>query len=244
MENLEMSCATDKGAIRKVNQDSVAIFPQLKLAVLADGMGGHKAGEVASRKAIEVVRDAVRDGIGLEQAIIRANSVIHRLGSQNEDFKGMGTTLVAVQYSESSALIANVGDSRLYRFRKNKLKQITVDQTVAQEMRRHKVEEYEGKHISSFEHVLTNALGIQPECTIVLTEETLLPGDIHLLCSDGLCGVLKSAFMNTILIRHNGNLGGTIQSLMSEALQYLAPDNVSILMVERSSKDGPQDKPK
>jgi len=93
-----MCCATDIGAVRRTNQDSVAIFPELDLVVLADGMGGHLAGEVASRKAIEVVRDAVAGGALVEDAVARANAEVHAMAEDNPEYSGMGTTLVAAYY--------------------------------------------------------------------------------------------------------------------------------------------------
>lgn len=235
---LEMCCATDIGATRKSNQDSVAVFPELCLAVLADGMGGHLAGEVASRKAIEIVRDAVFEGRRLEEAVEQANSEVYRQSSENEAYTGMGTTLVAAQYDGLKVKIANVGDSRLYRYRKGKLEQLTVDQTVAQELRDQGLEHRNGKHISSYEHVLTNALGIQESCGVAITNDVVQPGDVHLLCSDGLTGVIDEATIAEMLIRREGTLEGVLQSLFNAALHKGAPDNISAALV--SSKLAPR----
>ena len=228
---LEMCCATDIGATRKSNQDSVAVFPELGLALLADGMGGHLAGEVASRKAIEIVRDAVFEGTPLEDAVLLANSEVYRLSSENEAYTGMGTTLVAAQYEGLKVRIANVGDSRLYRFRNGRLSQLTVDQTVAQELRDQGLEHRNGKHISTFEHVLTNALGIQESCGVTITNDVVQPGDVHLLCSDGLTGVLDDRAIADILIRREGAIEGVVQTLFNAALHKGASDNISAAMV-------------
>ncbi len=232
MAKLEMSCGTDVGAVRKSNQDSVAVFPQHALVVLADGMGGHNAGEVASRKAVEVIRDAVRDGVGLESAVIRANAEVYRMSEVKQDYSGMGTTLVAAKYEDDKVIFANVGDSRMYRFRKQKFEQLTADQTVAQEMRNHDIEYNEGRHISAFEHILTNALGIQSECEVVMSYEVVEPGDIYLFCSDGLSGVLDDELIAKILKARAGTIEGVIQNLLSAALRRSAADNISIALVE------------
>lgn len=229
---MEMCCATDIGVVRKTNQDSVAVFPELNLAVLADGMGGHQAGEVASRKAIEVVRDAVTEGTALENAVIRANQEVYRLAESDMEFDGMGTTLVSAQFDGLKIKIVNVGDSRLYRFRSNKLEQLTVDQTAAQEMRDLGLEHKNGKHISTFEHVLTNALGIQGECGVSISNDVVQPGDIYLLCSDGLTGVLEDRQIRKILSRPDGGLEAIGQKLLNAALLRAAPDNVSVAMVQ------------
>ncbi|MEE9447425.1 MAG: protein phosphatase 2C domain-containing protein [Arenicellales bacterium] len=232
---LEMSCATDVGAVRKGNEDSVAVFPQLNLAILADGMGGHKAGEIASRRAIEVVRDAVRDGLNIKSAVVRANSEVYLLSTTDEAYSGMGTTLVAAHYDGVKVSIVCVGDSRLYRFRNNQFEQITVDQTVAQDMKDNNIEHTNGKHVSSFEHVLTNALGIQPECRVELKQDVMQPGDIHLLCSDGLTGVLNDEFIADSIRNRSSTLEGVIQNLFDAALRRLAPDNISVAMVHANT---------
>ncbi len=227
----EMCCATDIGVVRRSNQDSVAVFPDLNLAVLADGMGGHLAGEVASRKAIEVVRDVVSEGGSLEDAVVQANAEVYALSEENDNYAGMGTTLVAAFYDGLKVKIANVGDSRLYRFRKGRFEQLTVDQTVAQELRDKGVDNKNGKHISSYEHVLTNALGIQEACGISISYDVVQPGDLHLLCSDGLTGVLEDETISSMLTKHVGALEGAAQTLFSAALLRAAPDNISAAMI-------------
>lgn len=234
MATLAMYCATDVGGVRKVNQDSVAIFPNMNLAVIADGMGGHKAGEVASRTAIEVVRDAVIDGVNLEDAVRFANSQVHELSNAVVDYSGMGTTLIAAQYDGFQATIVHVGDSRLYRFRDKELSQITVDQTLAQQMRDQNVKERNGKPASAYEHVLVNAIGMLPECKLVMIEEQMQAGDLHLLCSDGISGILSDRFITECLTLHSEAHEGAIQVMIDTALRRTAPDNISIAIVYAS----------
>lgn len=232
MLSRKMCCATDIGTVRKSNQDSVAVFPHLNLAILADGMGGHSAGEVASRKAIEVVRNAMIKGERIEDAVLKANAAVLALAEDNLEYFGMGTTLVATWYDGLKVKIVNVGDSRLYRFRKGKLKQLTVDQTVAQELRDSGVEHKNGKHVSSFEHVLTSALGIQEDCNIDVSNDVVQPGDVHLICSDGLTGVLDDEMIEGILIKHEDSLEDMVQTLFSAALIREAPDNISAALIQ------------
>jgi len=227
----EMCCATDIGNVRKTNQDSVAVFPQLNLAILADGMGGHLAGEIASRKAIEVVRDEIVAGSSPEDAVLKANAEVFTLSEQNVEYSGMGTTLILAVYDGLTVKIINVGDSRMYRFRNGELKQLTVDQTVAQELRDKGLEHKNGKHISAYEHVLTNALGIQSKCGLSIDHDVVQPGDLHLLCSDGLTGVLADDFISNMLEKHVGALEGAAQTLFSETLLRAAPDNISAALV-------------
>ncbi len=232
MLSRKMCCATDIGTVRKSNQDSVAVFPELNLAILADGMGGHSAGEVASRKAIEVVRDAMIEGESIEDAVLKANAEVLALSEDNLEYSGMGTTLVAAWYDGLKVTIVNVGDSRLYRFRKGTIEQLTVDQTVAQELRDSGVEHRNGKHISSFEHVLTSALGIQEDCNIDVSSDVVRPGDVHLICSDGLTGVLDDEMIEGMLIKHEDALEDMVQTLFSAALIREAHDNISAAIIQ------------
>ncbi len=231
MLKLDMSCATDVGAIRSVNQDTVAVFPQLNLAILADGMGGHNAGEVASRRAIEVVRDSLISGVSLETSVERANSEVYDLSTRVEAYTGMGTTLVAARYDGLRMEIANVGDSRLYRFRNTKLEQMTRDQTVAQDMRDQGLEHKNGKHVSGYEHVLTNALGIREKCKVTITRDVVQPGDIHFLCSDGIPSVLPDEMISVAIARYHATMQDPLQLLFDAALRRSVADNISAAVV-------------
>lgn len=238
MLKLQMSCATDLGASRQVNQDSVAVFPQMNLVILADGMGGHNAGEVASRKAIESVRDSLRDGLSLDQAFIRANTEVYELSTQVEAYSGMGTTLVAALYDGLKVQIASVGDSRLYRFRQDQLQQLTRDETVAQDMRDLDIEHKDGKHVTAFEHVLTNALGIRPNCAVSIQYGVMQPGDIHFLCSDGIPSVLSDETISGALARYSQTLQDPLQVLFDGALRRSVSDNISAALVHARLKNG------
>lgn len=231
MLKLDMSCATDVGATRQVNQDTVAVFPQMNLAILADGMGGHNAGDVASRRGIKVVRDALREGADLVSAIKLANTEVYELSTQVESFTGMGTTMLAALYDGLRIQVANIGDSRLYRFRKNKLKQITRDQTVAQDMRDQNMEHKNGKHVSAYEHVLTNALGIREKCKITVTHVVMEPGDIYFLCSDGIPSVLSDEIISVALLRYFNTRQDPLPWLFDAALRRSVADNISAAIV-------------
>ena len=143
----------------------------------------------------------------------------------------MGTTLVACQYDGPNATIANVGDSRLYRHRNGEYVQLTQDQTVAQQMQgAQEPESMKWLETHQYEHVLTQAVGTQPDVKPVMTHETLQPGDVHLLCSDGLSGVLSDDLVNQALMTHADSLDTCAQSLLA-ALEQIAGDNVSLALV-------------
>ncbi len=230
---LRMACGTDVGAVRKTNQDCVAIFPEMNLVVVADGIGGHNAGEVASRIAIEAIRDAMRVGAYLQEAVVQANGKVFQQSQTSEAQSGMGTTLVACQYDGLIATIANVGDSRLYRQRAGVLSQRTRDQTVAQEMKDARLQgESDILRTSKYEHVLTQALGIQDTVTPVITKEVFKPGDMHLLCSDGLSGAIEDELINQFLLTQTDSLDACIQLLLGAALKRFTSDNVSVALVK------------
>lgn len=231
MTPLEMACATDIGLHRDTNQDCVSLRPALRLAILADGMGGYSAGEVASGKAVEVVCDQLEHGEAVFNAIEQANKDVYALSQQNEAYHGMGTTLIAAHFGQNSVTIANVGDSRVYRFRANKLKQLTIDQTLAQQMFEQDIEFHDGKHFSAFEHILTNALGVGLDMSISILEECLESGDVYLLCSDGLSGMLSNEQIAQIMHDQSDTLDDLLQALMDAALKTAASDNISIAAV-------------
>ena len=231
MATVEMACATDIGLQRNNNQDAVVVQPALNLAVLADGMGGYKAGEVASCKAVKTVCKTIQRGEGLVDACNQANEQVYDLSNQHAEYSGMGTTLVAALYKEHKASVASVGDSRLYRFRDHKLVQLTTDQTLAQQLREQGSDYHNGKHLSAYEHVLTNAIGVDTTVEIPLYEVETQAGDVHLLCSDGLSGVLSDDEIAQILDTHAGNIKDTVRALITSGLRTSAPDNISVAVV-------------
>ena len=231
MMHLEMACATDIGLQRDTNQDCVALRPALRLAILADGMGGYSAGEVASCKAVEVVCDQLEQGETMRKAIEQANKDVYTLAQQNEAYQGMGTTLIASHFGQNSVTVAHVGDSRLYRLRGDELKQLTIDQTLAQQMLEQDIEYHDGKHFSAFEHVLINALGVGVDMSITIIEEDLEAGDVYLLCSDGLSGVMSNDQIAQIMQDQSGALDALLQALLDAALKTTAPDNISMAAI-------------
>ena len=204
---------SDVGLKRSHNEDSLCMDPQLGLFVVCDGMGGHNAGEVASRLASDVVRKYIRDQRQqgnpaqagaydprfsshtnwLASAIRLANETVHREATNRSDYEGMGTTIVAALLEGPVVSIAHVGDSRAYLVRGGAIEKLTEDHSlVAEQVRRGLLTEEEAEH-SPLQNIITRAIGMEKAVDITLNELTLLPADCLLLCSDGLTKGVRAA---------------------------------------------------
>ena len=202
---LTFANGSDVGLVRSNNQDNYGKFPadsldlsipSGQLFIIADGMGGHKAGETASQMAIDIIRHeyfANRAGDiarNLQQAFETANEKIYNSAQQNPDFQGMGTTCIAIVLKERTGYIAHVGDSRAYRITRNSIEQLTKDHSqVAEMMRKGILTEAEAQGHPE-RSLLTRALGAKPEVeTDIIKNVALEPGEWYLLCTDGLAKV-------------------------------------------------------
>ncbi|MCG8432638.1 MAG: protein phosphatase 2C domain-containing protein, partial [Gammaproteobacteria bacterium] len=202
---------TDAGKVRPHNEDYIGTDIDLGLVVLADGMGGYKAGEVASQLAVETVTEIVAKGIKearrkkstesgyapetilLRNAVVKANEVIHQTAKSKPQCEGMGTTIVACMYYDNRISIAHVGDSRLYRLRMDQFEQVTLDHSLLQELVSRGFYTPEEARKSLNKNLVTRALGIEPTVQVDVQEDVVLVGDIHLLCSDGLSDMVEDA---------------------------------------------------
>lgn len=238
---------TDRGICRKRNEDSIAIVRDLSLFVIADGIGGQPAGEVASRMAVEAICRHVRDSLvgsepfagnsdpnrsgmadRLASAVRAANQVILRAGGDNPSWKGMGTTVAAAWCAGSRACIAHVGDSRVYLLR-DTLRQLTEDHTLAAELVRQGVVTHEEAEQSSRKNVITRALGLSSEIDVSHTEIELRVGDRLLLCTDGLTAMLPDAVIGAVLSAYPAQIAGG--KLVDLANQVGGHDNTTVILV-------------
>ncbi len=205
---LEIGSLTDKGCSRSVNQDCIGLFQSPEdsnfIAVVADGMGGHQAGDIASRLAVEEIERGFfkqlkkqAPELALRQVFKAANTVIYSLAQRFSEYQGMGTTLVALVLYDSAAYFAYTGDSRLYLVRENKLHQLTNDHTLVAEMLRRELIDAEQARNHPDRNIITHAVGTKKK-VFVDTSDTplsLQPGDSFLLCSDGLYDLVEGAEM-------------------------------------------------
>ncbi len=258
---LAIKGSTDPGMMRSNNEDRISTTPEVGLAVVADGMGGHQAGEVASGMAVDVVTRHVidvlaRHGNGnkkrkagapspefkaVEEAISLANTAIFELSQSSPNCAGMGTTIVVTLFYDDKVCIAHVGDSRLYRFRKDKLELLTEDHSLVQELVARGLITPEEARNSANKNLVTRALGIEPAVDSHIVERNVQDQDLYMLCSDGLNDVLPDDMTAQILREHSADLQAAINRLIKEVNARGGPDNVSVILV-RTGKRFERDK--
>jgi protein phosphatase len=235
---LVFAAATDVGRMRKNNEDSY--LSAKPVAAVADGMGGHSAGEVASAIAIEELtalrgrgpwenETAATDD--LKQAILRANRRIREMAARDRRLNGMGTTLVALLEDGDMVHVANVGDSRGYLLRQGELSQVTVDHSLVQELVDDGRLSPEDAERHPQRSVITRALGIDPEVEFDLFTYKLQVGDRLLLCSDGLSDVVEPAQIRKVLLRVR-NAHRAARELVTVANAHGGPDNITVIVVD------------
>jgi PPM family protein phosphatase len=227
---------TDVGCVRKVNQDSLLLAPELGLYLVADGMGGARGGEWASRIAVETVHQVVSDATVRDESILataydRANFRVWERASQDSSLEGMGTTLVGVLSLDEGIAVANVGDSRAYLFHEGELSQLTEDQTWVNEVGRRLGVSEEKLKVHPMRHVLTMAIGVSNPLTVKTFRLKPEPADQILLCSDGLHGPVSPDQIQAILIAPMP-LEERCRHLIDAAKKAGGPDNVTALLLE------------
>ena len=237
---LEAFALSDKGCVRANNEDYCLIEPALGLYVLADGMGGAKAGECASKMAVETVAEQVqtagrRDSQALLLAVEEANRRVLEAAQSDSTLEGMGTTLVAALGTEEEMSIASVGDSRAYLLDDEGFRVITDDQTWVNEVGRPLGLDEESLKNHPMRHVLTMAIGASAPLTVNYYSVPLKTGATLLMCSDGLHGVVEKPKMEQILRRSNrDSLEESCRQLIHAAKEAGGPDNVTALLVRKS----------
>lgn len=198
--NIEVGVATDLGKVREGNEDSYLVDPPLLLYAVADGMGGHRGGEVASQLALETVESLARAGTGtLSEQVHEANRVVFERSQRDRRVTGMGTTLTAAQIVNGAAHLAHVGDSRGYLLRAGAFRQLTEDHTLVNRMVKAGEISTDEADVHPHRNVLTRALGTEPDVQVDVSEVALMDGDRFLLCSDGLFGMVTEDQIQAIL---------------------------------------------
>ena len=229
---------TDRGVVRSQNQDAydVRVLDDGRiLAVVCDGMGGARAGNVASTMTVELFFDAFSKGSGedshrMGQAAIQANDQVFQRAIMDDDCAGMGTTLVVALVGENGALLLNVGDSRAYRINQNGVRQITRDHSVVEDMIKSGQLTREEARNHPRKNLITRALGCEPQLRADLFTEDTAEGDWLLLCSDGLSNLVAEQEMLYEVI-HGGDPDTCCQRLLEIALHRGAPDNVTVVLI-------------
>jgi serine/threonine protein phosphatase PrpC len=249
-ESLEIVVKTDPGMVRGHNEDAVLANPNLGLVILADGMGGYNAGEVASGMATTLLATELESAFAttpphaidqtsgksyahvyLRDKIAVTNRAIHHASESQAQYSGMGTTLVAALFHSDQVTVAHIGDSRLYRLRGGELSVITRDHSLLQQLVEERGMSPDEAARQPGAHALTRAIGAAEELQLDILELESLPGDVFLLCSDGLYQDLDHDLLTAALLRPSPQLA--LQRLFELALLGPARDNLSGVVINR-----------
>ena len=234
---------TDKGRKRRMNQDYVfatdqAIGTLPNLFLLADGMGGHKAGDYASRFAVEEVKQYISDAPKdlpsiqlIQDAISDVNQRLYKLSLEDENLNGMGTTLVTAFIEGNNLTVGNIGDSRAYLIHGNSIRQITRDHSYVEEMIRRGFMRRGSMDYLNSRNIITRAVGIEPAVNADFFEVELTEGDFLLMCSDGLTNMVDNESIRNI-IRERSSVSEKVQALIDMANINGGKDNIGIILVD------------
>lgn len=251
---IQYAALTDPGKVRDNNEDSYLALPEHGLLVVADGMGGHNAGEVASAMAVEILTEKAAGMPPLEvkvswwrrlfsrkkppfnpvnwlhNTIVQANKLIYEAAQNSAGKKGMGTTLTLVLKRDNILLTANVGDSRVYRFRNKKLSQLTQDHSLAEELVRRGVLTPEEALYSAPSNVLTRALGVRDQVAEDIVYHAVEPEDLFLLCSDGLYNMVEDEDLARMAAMSELSLQERAANMLDAANEAGGKDNITLIL--------------
>jgi len=239
---------SDIGLVRHNNEDSWAELPQCNFFVLADGMGGHKAGEVASKEAVNGLCKIILNVTGsdkeelsfdemhgvLQFAIEYVNDLIYAMGSTKQDLHGMGTTLCCLYFHPEGLIYAHVGDSRIYRLRNGILEQLTKDDSLLREILEsegHNSDLKSQHHDHLYKNIITKAIGTESVVEPAVHLADLLNSDIYLMCSDGLSDMLSLQEIELILLRYP-DLQKCTEHLIAAAIERGGLDNITVVLTK------------
>lgn len=238
-----------RGLVRKNNEDAVANLGERGLIVLADGMGGYSAGEVAASIAVETILEHVNERLHqrqqqthsskvreepelLRDAIVSAHQAIRNCAAGNPNFSGMGTTVVAALVRPDGLTVAHVGDSRLYRMRNRRLQRLTLDHSLLEELISSGQYTREQAETLVRKNVVTRALGVDTRLDVDVAQHSIRNGDLILLCSDGLTDMVSDTAIEQALLQPAENLEQLADRLIEMALDAGGRDNVSLALAE------------
>ena len=249
-QSLQSASLTDPGRVRDHNEDCIESRPEIGLYVLADGMGGYNAGEVASGMATSLISDGLQESwqpkdverLGREEAktlsqkliieqIMRANNAIFTTSQNNPECAGMGTTLVVCLYHDNFMSVAHIGDSRLYRLRGDTMEQVTRDHSLLQEQLDSGLITPEEAKLSQNKNLVTRTLGIDPTVEPEIHVYETQKDDVYLLCSDGLSDMVEDEEIRLTLITLRTNPSLTVQQLVQAANDNGGRDNISAMLI-------------
>jgi len=240
---------TDVGLLRDHNEDTIACDDSIGLAVLADGMGGHRGGEMASAMTINTIMEILTqklkyirnaevdkesgyrmESIAIYDAIIQANKNVYQSSQEHAQYRGMGTTVVVLLFYDNRYTVAHVGDSRLYLLRNGILEQVTRDHSLMQELIDRNFYTPEQARNSLNKNLITRAVGIDKKVQIDIQEDIAMIDDIFLLCSDGVNDMIEDTLIQSILEKNDHNLESAADELIHESILHGGKDNISAIL--------------
>jgi len=245
-DRFEMVSATDTGRVRSHNEDSIATDPDIGLATLADGMGGYNAGEVASGIAVAMIPAEMRKSFASRssgtlsdeeaQKLVaeqsgKVNVAIYNAAKTQQQYAGMGTTLVVALWHGEKLTVGHLGDSRLYRLRGESFEQVTRDHSWMQEQIDSGVVTKEQARTAKNKNLVTRACGIDPQVETEVHTYPVQAGDIYLLCSDGLSDMIADDELHLTLSSLKANLPLAAEQLVQQANDNGGRDNISVILV-------------
>lgn len=250
--SLEIVAKTDAGLLRSVNEDSIATVEELGLMVLSDGMGGYQSGDVAANLTTQVMVEGLtrelqklgkygNSSAVIEDIVKAANKAIYLEGRRRAQSAPdgqpqlMGSTLALLLFRDNHVTLAHVGDSRIYRLRDERLELLTHDHSLLQEQIDLGILSAEAATTSHNRHLVTRGLGLLPEVEVTLDETDVLPGDIYLLCSDGLNDMVDNDDIELVLATLQANLPLAASQLVMIANDNGGEDNISVILAKVKS---------
>ena len=249
---LQYAGATHVGMKRDHNEDNYLLLPEQNLFIVADGMGGHSSGEVASKIAVDTLKsffeDTVKDdeitwpfkldrSLGYDEnrlaaGVKLANRNIYESAQADARYKGMGTTCVGMLWVADKAVVGHVGDSRCYRIRGDEIKQLTEDHSLLNDYKKIQALTPEEEAAFQYKNIIVRALGMKEAVAVDIVHETPQEGDILLICSDGLSGEVTDPKMLELVKKHRNDLDAAVQTLIKSACDNGGKDNVTVVLVK------------
>ncbi len=243
--NFKFGFMTHVGLKRQHNQDNGVACPETGLFLLADGMGGHSGGETASQIAIQTIPEFLKENIPtqeewdpkemLRNAIQAANAAIYQKSIEIPELQGMGTTATVLFFSHRLLIVGQVGDSRCYFFRPDCIWQLTKDHSLVQEKFRAGLITRAQMRTDKMKNVITRSVGFEPQLNIDLFEKKVNPGDVFLVCTDGLSGFVEDSLILEVVASHlfeTGDIQSATEALIGLANQKGGEDNVTVILIQ------------
>lgn len=253
-----MACGiSDIGLVRLNNEDVWAQISDYRFFILADGMGGHQAGEVASKETVNVLCRLIKKKVGpsmetasieevgdtLRRAIEHVNLIVYKIGRSQPELRGMGTTLCCLLFHPKGLVFAHVGDSRIYCFRDNKLTQLTKDHSLVRELLDQGQIDSEQASDFAYKNIITKAIGTEPRVQPTVTIKEVQDDDVYLMCSDGLSDLLSVEEIQEI-VQNSPSLQLAAETLVATANAKGGFDNITVVIAKVEGVHDQEDLPR